>query len=157
MLCSAMCASALALGAVSTARWLGSRHAALDEAEMRAGETARSVGEVLSLRGRTERASLRARPQQDLVARLNRTLSECGAGSGIVSTVAAHGGTTADAKAGQAGGAPASSGGSRYATQQVRVSLRGLRLEDLGKFLDRWRATQPLWTVAAIDLSRPQA
>lgn len=144
-------ASALALGATLAMRHLDSRRDALVEAEARVADTARTVGEVLALRGRRERASLQARPQQDLVARLNRTLGESGASGGVVSNVAPHGG------AASRGAAPSAGTGGRYAVQQVRATLRGLRLDELGRFLERWRETQPLWTVVAIDVTRPQS
>jgi len=148
--------SALTLGATLAMGHLDARREALAEAEARVADTARTVGEVLALRGKRERASLRARPPQDLVVRLNRTLTDCGSG-GVVSNVAAHGGQPGSSRSQPQAGGPGSGGGGRYATQQVRATLRGLRLDELGRFLERWRDTQPLWTVVAIDVTRPQS
>ncbi len=134
----------LALAAMSAMKWLDSREDALAESEARVAEASRTVGEVLTLRSQRERASLRARPQQDLASRLHDTLAASGAGTGLLSEVAAHtGGTT-----------PTAGADGRYSLQQMRVSLKSAKLIDLGKFLDRWRSTQPLWTVTSVDLSR---
>lgn len=138
----ALCACALAV--TVSAKWIAAHEDALAEAEVRADAAARTVGEVLSLRGLKERSSLRARPPQDLTARLNETLKSSGAGTGLLSEVAAH------------GGAAAGSGDGKYALQQMRVSLKGAKLSDLGKFIEHWRATQPLWAVTSVDLSRTQ-
>jgi hypothetical protein len=133
-----------ALSATMAVKWLDARQAALREAETRVADTARTVGEVLTLRTQRERASLRARPQQDLATRLHETLAASGAGTGLLSEVAAS----------SSDGAAVGASDGRYSLQQMRVSLRSAKLADLGKFLDRWRSTQPLWTVTSVDLSR---
>lgn len=37
--------------------------------------------------------------------------------------------------------------------QAARVTLDGLTLPDLGRFLQEWRTAEPLWTVTSIDIT----
>jgi hypothetical protein len=37
--------------------------------------------------------------------------------------------------------------------QVAKLTLEGLTLPDLGRFLQEWRTAEPLWTVSAIDIT----
>jgi hypothetical protein len=141
----AIVACAAMLAAAASWRWIEARELALREAEARADEAARAVAEVLSLRGQRERASLRAVPKQDIIKRISDTLAACGVDKSVQWEVAAEASVTGAREGREAG---------RYTEQVTRLSLRNIRLADLGKVLSHWRQSEPLWTISGISLVR---
>ncbi|MFO0826729.1 MAG: hypothetical protein U0572_01160 [Phycisphaerales bacterium] len=131
---------AVAIGA----RSLESRRAALAERESLAADAARDVATVLELRGKRERASLRERPRQDLIARVRTVMRETSLAEAAFAGIQSEG----DAPAGE--GAAGEAAGFR--AQSMRLSLHGVALAELGRFLARWRESQPLWTPTSIEL-----
>ena len=145
---------AVALVAAVAGRWLGSCEDRLREAEASAADASRVVSEVLQLRGQRERASLRAQQKQDVLARILDTVAACGIEKGVQWEVAPGSGGRS-ASGGDVGGSGGSGGsGGRYAQQTMRLSVRNVRLQDLGRFVERWRVAQPLWTISGFDLVR---
>ena len=138
--------SAALLGGVAAARSLDSRRSALAERESLAAGAAEDVSTVLELRGRRERASLRERPKQDLIARVRGVLKELSLADAAFAGIQAEGD-------GPVGGAATDAGGvGGFRAQSMRLSLHGVALADLGRFLARWRESQPLWTPTSIEL-----
>jgi len=118
-------------------------------------QVAGDAEQVISLRGRQERASLGERPKQDLIARVNATLSAVGIPRNVVSGVT----TEADGSAPLPPSRP--SGGvplpGEIRGQAMRVAFKGIQPQQLGAFLERWRESQPLWTPTSIEITRASA
>ncbi|MCK6476468.1 MAG: hypothetical protein L6Q35_06525 [Phycisphaerales bacterium] len=103
----------------------------------------------------TELATLRAAwpafaasdaPSEDLTRRVSRVISAAGLASSVLSNVSPD----SDQPAGSAkspGGTPL------YLRRSARLSLDGVTLPDLGRFLEAWRKAEPGWVVTSIDLS----
>lgn len=126
------------------ARSLESRRAELAERESLAADAAQDVRTVLELRGKRERASLRERPRQDLIARVRATMKETSLADSAFAGIQAEGdGPVGERSPGDA---------AEFRAQSMRLSLRGVALADLGRFLARWRESQPLWTPTSIEL-----
>ncbi|GMV25103.1 MAG: hypothetical protein AMXMBFR58_11340 [Phycisphaerae bacterium] len=103
----------------------------------------------------TELATLRAArpgfaasdaPSEDLTRRVSRVISAAGLASSVLSNVSPD----SDQPAGSAkspGGTPL------YLRRSARLTLDGVTLPQLGRFLEAWRAAEPGWIVTSIDLS----
>lgn len=149
------------------ASWAWSR-AQVDRLHAReeaAATVAEHARQVVALRPLRERASLGERPQQDLIARVNATMSAVRiprntlAGvttesDGPIAAGISSGTSASPSGAGGGGGASVSGGGGGVRRQSMRVALRGLQPSQLGEFLEHWRRHQSLWTTTGLDLSR---
>ncbi len=98
--------------------------------------------EVIRLREERATASLGEPPQDDLVARLGQIASESGLSRGMVRNVE----RVSDRSIGETRGERG------FRRRDVRVTLEPVGPADLGRFLEQWRRSQPLWTVSNIDL-----
>jgi hypothetical protein len=135
----------LALAAAWT--WSRSQAQRLEAREAAAMATASDASQLLALRGRRERASLNERPRQDLIARVNTTMSATGISARALSGVT----TDADGPlltAANRGEVPS------LRSQAMRVAFKAIEPRQLGLFLEHWRSNQALWTPTAIELTR---
>ncbi len=142
--------SAGAFAAASVSAWLSGREEALWTREALAVDAARDAERVLAMRGMRERASLRPRPAQDLATRLGSALAALGLPRESLDRL------TLDSDS-PAGAAPPGGRGPAFRVQSMRVSLRRLRLADVGRLLARWRESEPLWTPTSIELARSES
>lgn len=117
-------------------------------AESLLASTLELVREKALLEARREEVSAGRRPDQDVIARVNATLSSVGLDPGVFRGQQPE----ADAKL------PKGSGGSdlEFRRQSVRLSLASLSPSQIGRFLAEWRARHAMWTPVRIDLSRRQ-
>ena len=53
-----------------------------------------------------------------------------------------------------AGGAPSSSQGADFVVRRSTVRLKGMKLDEIGRFLAQWKTSQPLFVVVSVDLVR---
>lgn len=131
----------LCVVATNRLRGASERAAAAEHELQRVADDAR---DILRLRNANETASLGAPPQDDLIARLNTALSEAGLPGSALRDIE----RVADRALGD--GATAKSG---FKRRDVRVVIDPVDPPGLGRLLDRWQRTEPLWTVTGIDLS----
>ncbi|MBX3356676.1 MAG: hypothetical protein KF724_13355 [Phycisphaeraceae bacterium] len=127
--------------------WARSQTTALRAREAAAHSVAEDARQVLSLRSLRQRASMGERPRQDLITRINETMSAVGIPRGAL------GGVTTDTDGPISSAADLAPGGELRA-QAMRVALKGIQPQQLGAFLEHWRETQPLWTPTNIEMSR---
>jgi len=106
---------------------------------MRAAE--RSIARLVELRGRRQTIAAEAKPEQDLIARVNTTLSASGISTSRMKSLTQE----SDRAVG-----PEAEG---LRQQSVRVVLEPVTTPELGAFLARWREEQPLWTPTRIELN----
>ncbi len=117
----------------------------LDAATTSLDGTRRLAADIVRLRGQEAQVAEQKRPEQDLVARIISAMAEAGVPSnrhlGQVQPMADR-------------APPGSSGGARaYMEQSVQVTLDELAPAQVGAFLSRWSASEPLWTPTRIELS----
>lgn len=149
--------STRAIGLISTgvcvltlaASWAWARAQAqrLEGRQSAAIAIAADASQLLALRGQRERASLNERPRQDLIARVNSTMSATGIPGRALSGVT----TEADGPlltAATRGDAPS------LRTQAMRVAFKAIEPRQLGLFLEHWRSNETLWTPTTIELTR---
>lgn len=102
------------------------------------------TAELARLRRRHALAQSGEPPSEDLLARVRSTLDRSGIPASSLQRLSRRG-DAAVAGAGNSGAFP-------YRTRTEVLTLTQTRLPELGRFLDEWGRTQPLWTVTAIDL-----
>ncbi len=100
---------------------------------------ARDAGRVLDLRESRQTVAEQKRPEQDVIARVNAVLAEAGLEERH------FGGLRPESDS--------SLPGNTCRRQTIRITLRQLGLSELGAFLERWAASQELWTPVRIELS----
>ncbi len=103
---------------------------------------AHDAGRVLELRASGQTVAEQKRPEQDVIARVNAVLSEAGLGEHH------FGGLRPESDSALPGSA--------CRRQTLRITLRQLGLPELGAFLERWAASQELWTPTRVELLRAQ-
>jgi len=144
-----------ALAVPSSWFWSRAQSAALDARLSSCRDLAANAEQVLTLRGREERASLGERPKQDLIARVNATLAAVGIPRNALGGVTTEAdGTAPMTTPGRTGTGAASDSGGEVRAQAMRVSLKGVQPSQLGAFLEKWRETQPLWTPTSFEVTR---
>lgn len=114
--------------------------AAAAEASLRA--LAIDATAVERLRSGKETLALHPRPAADVVAEIQGVLAEAGIPSRHLESLV------------PAGDERVSGSDARYRRQTVRVTLSELPLTDLGRFLERLRATASLWTITGLEILR---
>jgi hypothetical protein len=117
----------------------------LTAAQAMLNQTARDVQRVADLRGKHERIAERKRPEQDVIARVNTVLAEVGIPSNRFGGLRPASDTTL--------GSPSAANAVQYRQQSVQVTLTELSVGQLGDFLQKWTATQPLWVPTRIELT----
>jgi hypothetical protein len=142
--------TAAALAAALLAVALGASHlraagARADTAAATLTQVRADAGRVLDLRARVQTIAPAAQPQQDVFRRVNETLAAAGLPQAAVRSV-----TPAGDRALEHAAAPP------RRAQSVRIALGPITPDQLGAFLERWHAEQPLWTITAIDLTAPR-
>lgn len=93
---------------------------------------------IIDLRSKQQIISISKRPDQDVIAKVNATLSDVGIPSSHFDSLR-----------------PESDGAlpdSKYRRQSVRINLNELTVAELGAFLNLWSLTQKLWTPTRIEL-----
>ncbi len=137
---------AATLAAVASVLWSAgrlSRARAHDRSAVSSLErVAHDAGRVLALRASRQTVAEQKRPEQDVIARVNAVLSEAGLAERH------FGGLRPESDSAVPGSA--------HRRQTLRITLRQLGLAELGAFLERWAASQELWTPTRLELSRAQ-
>jgi len=146
---------ALAIICISSWLWCHAQSQRLEDRLASVREVAGNAEQVMSLRGREQRASLGERPKQDLIARVNATLTAVGIPRNVVSGVTTEADGSAPLPASRPSGGVSLPGEVRG--QAMRVAFKGIQPGQLGAFLERWRETQALWTPTSIEISRSSA
>ncbi len=138
---------AAALIATLRLRALRDAHHALDAAQQSLDVARDQVRELIRLRDATEKVALNERPPNDIIARINTTLADVGLPAETFRQLDPVS-TTSNTRT-QSATSP------QYQTQSARILLSDLEPPELGRFLDRWRTSQPLWTITRIELTHP--
>jgi hypothetical protein len=112
-------------------------------AEARTYEVAADVQRLLNLRANRTTISAGRKPEQDAFARVEDTI-EAIDGTARLTNLAMD----SDAAISDAPG---------YRRQAVSFSLAEMSVPELGRFLDRWRRDQPLWTPIAVSLAHTRS
>ena len=141
----AVAAAAAMLGVAVASSWIGARRERLHDGESRAEQASSDIREVLELRARRDRASLEVQGDANLTAALRTALAATGAGDRALASVATEAG---------AGGAPSSAQGAGFVVRRSTVRLKGMKLDEIGRFLAQWKTSQPLFVVVSVDLVR---
>ena len=139
----ALVAAAAMLGVAVASSWIGTQGDRLREAESRAERASSEIREVLELRARRDRASLEVQADANLTAALRAALAVAGAGDRALASVAT-----------EAGVAPSRGEGAGFVVRKSTVRLKGMKLDEIGRFLSQWKQSQPLFVVVSIDLVR---
>jgi hypothetical protein len=95
--------------------------------------------EIAALQAAAPPESRRPRPATGLATRVTDILSKAGLPQAVLQNVSPETETGI--------------GNSGLRRQSAKITLDGLTLPDLGRFLQQWRATQPPWVVASIDIT----
>ncbi len=98
---------------------------------------------IIRLQSKQQRIAEHKRPEQDVIARVNTTLTEAGI------PPERFGGLRPESDAALPDSA--------YRRQSVRISLNELSITQLGAFLDQWSQSQQLWTPARLELSHARS
>lgn len=96
--------------------------------------------QVLQLRASTARIGDAQRPSQDVISRVNQALAVAGIPARTLTDLREEGDVAIDA------------GPPELRRQTVAATLEPITLDQLGRFLEEWRLSQPLWTVTRIDI-----
>lgn len=107
------------------------------------------VDELNQLRSRVEMVSWSKRPTQSLLSEINSALGEAGIPSDRLQQLSEDG-TTDLAPSGNSG---SQSSGRKLQQQVVTVSLDGIDLPRVGRFLTGWQAKQSPWKPILLELS----
>jgi hypothetical protein len=142
----ALVASAGLLSIVAVGSWLGAKRDALAERESIAQTTADDVRTVLALRSHRDRATLEPQADANLTKLVRAALRDAGVAESAFVSLSPEGSGTPLASA--------TAEGPKYLVRRTSVRLRQLRLDEIGRVLDRWRASQPLYAVTSVDLTR---
>jgi hypothetical protein len=118
------------------------RSAAQAQAQ-RAGIVAAQVQNLAGLEPLTHAWAARKRPESGLAARLGDTLAACGLPPSALSAVSPQPEVTLSGPDQR----------DRLNRQRAGFTLAPVTLPQLGAFLEAWRAREPYWTVASIDLA----
>jgi hypothetical protein len=139
--------AALLMATAMAGSWLGARRMALAESARLAEATAGDIARVRALRTREDRAALEPEGDANLTRLVRSALIASRVGEGAFVSLASEGTGSGPGPAGRNG--PAT-----FLLRKTSVRLKGLRLEELGRFLARWREAQPVHVVTSIELTR---
>jgi hypothetical protein len=149
--------AALLLATAMAGSWLGARRMALAESARLAEATAGDIARVRALRTREDRAALEPEGDANLTRLVRSALIASRVGEGAFVSLGSEGTGSGPGSVGGSALGPAGAGRNGPATFLLRktsVRLKGLRLEELGRFLARWREVQPVHVVTSIELTR---
>ncbi|MEN0021609.1 MAG: hypothetical protein AAF747_12100 [Planctomycetota bacterium] len=105
-------------------------------------QTAALVGEIHELREADERVSLAARPQADVLSRVQAAMQQAGLAVSTLRELA----QSSDV------GATGTASDSNYRTQSYRFVIQPVRPSELGRFVAAWDR-QSLWHITEVELS----
>ncbi|MCG3123897.1 MAG: hypothetical protein GIKADHBN_02335 [Phycisphaerales bacterium] len=108
--------------------------------------TSGQLGELASLKARYPAFAASDAPTEDLTRRVSRVISAAGLASSVLSNVSPDSDQPASS-ATSAGGTPL------YLRRSARLTLEGVTMPQLGRFLEAWRTAEPGWVVTSIDLA----
>lgn len=97
------------------------------------------ASELVRLRHAAKDSSLPIRPESGLAGKVSKALSRSGLASSVMQSL------SPEAESGDKAGG--------VVRQHATLTLSGLTLPQVGKFLDAWRTNEPDWTVSGLDLS----
>ncbi len=109
-----------------------------DSAQTILANLTRDAQSIIDLRSKQQVVSERKRPKQDVIAKVNTTLTDVGIPSNHF-----------DSLRPEADGALPDS---KYRRQSVSINLKDITVSELGAFLNHWSLTQKLWTPTRIEL-----
>lgn len=136
-------AALILIASCAAALWLTWRERAAARAEAEAAAAAHEQAledaiQAQQLRAGREVVAERARPEPDLIARLERSLEEAGLPREALTRVATR--------------PPEPISDNPYARQRARATLEDVRPAEAARMLAAWRRAEPLWTVRSITL-----
>lgn len=140
--------SAALMGIVAGGSWLAGRRTALEASETLARSTADDIRTVLSLRTQRDRALFEPQGDANLTKLVRTALKESNVPESAFVSLSPEGSGTPLGSA--------TTTGPKYVLRRSSVRLRQLRLPEIGRILDRWRSSQPLYAVTSVDLTRVQ-
>lgn len=134
----------LSVPILASAGRLNSVRSQLQTAKTNFDQTVRDSQRIVELRAKHQTIAEQKRPDQDIIARVSGVLAE----SGIPTD--RFGGLRPESDT-----AMPTTGQSRslYRKQSVRITLNDLSIPQVGEFLSRWHASQPLWVPNRIELT----
>lgn len=97
------------------------------------------ANELVRLRHAAKDSSLSNRPQSGLAGKVSQALSRSGLPGSVMQSLSPE--------------AESSDRATGVVRQHVTLTLAGLSLPQVGKFLDAWRSSEPDWVVSGLDLS----
>lgn len=130
---------------------LASADRARDAAMAQLLEVRRDAQEVIDLRAASQRVNARERPAQDVIAMVNAAMAEAGIPNAQFKGLSPE----ADVALAPRNGPNVTPAG--YRRQSLRLSLAGLSVADLGRFLAAWRQSQQIWTVTRLELTHQRS
>ena len=131
-------AACLVLCSWAARRYINSRaDAALSLRQLRAVNA--DTREIAALRAAAPPESRRHRPPPGLATRVADAVSKAGLTQSAVQSVSPE--------------VESSAGASGLRKEAAKITLDGLTLPELGRFLQQWRTDQPVWTVISIDMT----
>lgn len=139
-------AAAALLSIAAAGSWLSQKRDALAERESLAQTTADDVRTVLSLRSQRDRATLEPQADANLTKLVRAAMRDAGVAESAFVSLSPEGSGTPLVSA--------TAEGPKYVIRRSSVRLRQLRLDEIGRVLDRWRVSQPLYAVTSVDLAR---
>lgn len=119
-------------------RWLSARAEARSALRQLAAVRA-DVAEIASIRAAASPESRRARPAPGLAMRVADVVSKLGLPQSGIQNLSPE----TESMVGTSG----------LRKQAAKITLDGLTLAGLGRFLQEWRSAQPLWAVTSIDIA----
>jgi type II secretory pathway pseudopilin PulG len=144
-------AAAVALFLTNSARRLSAAETDRNVAQTALHAVVRDAQEVVELRAMRQKIARAEHPTHDVIARINATLADAGL------PLECMRGLMPEADLALTTDAVGSDRGGRYRTQSLHLTVQGLEPRELGCFLARWQATQPMWTVTRIDLTHERS
>jgi len=112
-------------------------HAERSDARAALTLVTRQANEVVRLRHAAKDSSLPNRPESGLAGKVSQGLSRSGLAPSVMQSLSPE----------------AESSDKGLVRQHVTLTLAGLTLPQVGKFLDAWRSNEPNWVVSGLDLS----
>lgn len=117
--------------------------AAYGEVAAARGDLAATTAEALELNLlRSEGTELPQRPEEGLAAKVTSAMAHAGLAGSLLQSLSPEAQTPIPANRGAAA-----------VRERATLSLQGLTLPQVGRFLDAWRAAEPSWVVSSIELS----
>jgi hypothetical protein len=111
-------------------------------AQARLREVARDAGVINALRSEVPDAPESDQSRGGLTPRVTTVLQQAGLPANVLASLSP-----------EAESAIATQGGVRVSRRRATLTLAGVTLPQVGRFLEAWRTSEPAWTPTNIDLS----